>query len=174
MLRAASTNSCCLIDSTSPRTTRAVCIQLVTPMMNTTRRKMPSSGPKRSFSGSRNRRMTTRSNGNSGKARNRSVTRMSGPSSLRKKPESTPMPVPRMSPKIMAANPTASDTRPPTSSLASTSRPRLSVPSGWLSDGPALPFAVSIRNGSILHTNGPNIVATTMKTRSASPTTAPL
>ena len=52
--RLASTNSSSLIDRTSPRTIRAVDIQLVPPMMPTIRMKMPRLSPKRSWTGSRN------------------------------------------------------------------------------------------------------------------------
>ena len=45
MDRAASTNSRSFSASTSPRTMRAACIQLVTPMAKTISRKVPSSGP---------------------------------------------------------------------------------------------------------------------------------
>ncbi len=43
MLRLARMNSCCLIDSTSPRTMRAVCIQLVAPMTVTINTNVPTS-----------------------------------------------------------------------------------------------------------------------------------
>ncbi|MOA06615.1 hypothetical protein D3C78_1262650 [compost metagenome] len=81
---AAMMNSWLLIVSTSPRTMRAVCIQLVIPITKTMRMKMPVSGPKAARSVSRNSMRMTSSSGNSGRARNRSVSRISGPSSLRK------------------------------------------------------------------------------------------
>ncbi|MNT77752.1 hypothetical protein D3C72_2169000 [compost metagenome] len=77
---AASTNSWLLTASTSPRTMRAVCIQLVTPMTKTIRMKIPVSGPKAALSVSRNSMMITSSSGSSGSARNRSVIRISMPS----------------------------------------------------------------------------------------------
>ncbi|MNE81642.1 hypothetical protein D3C80_1783060 [compost metagenome] len=81
---AAMINSWLLIVSTSPRTMRAVCIQLVTPITKTMRIKIPVSGPKAARSVSRNSMRMTSSSGSSGRARKRSVSRISGPSSLRK------------------------------------------------------------------------------------------
>ena len=80
MLRAAVTNSRSFSASTSPRTMRAVCIQLVMPMTNTMSRKIPVSGPNAVRRVSRNSMMMTRSSGSRGSARNRSVVRISGPS----------------------------------------------------------------------------------------------
>ena len=80
MLRAATTYSHCLMASTCPRTMRAVCIQLVMPMTATISTKMPASRPSEDCSGSRNSIMATSSSGSTGSARNRSVTRISGPS----------------------------------------------------------------------------------------------
>jgi len=82
--RAARTNSRSFIVSTSPRTIRAVCIQLVTPMAKTIRKKIPVSGPKRRDKGSRNSVTIKRRSGNSGSARNRSVSRIRISSSRRK------------------------------------------------------------------------------------------
>ena len=81
MLRAAVTNARSRSASTSPRTMRAVCIQLVMPMTNTTSRKIPVSGPKAARRLSRKSMMTTSSSGSSGSARNMSVPRISRPSS---------------------------------------------------------------------------------------------
>ncbi len=81
---AAMMNSWLLIVSTSPRTIRAVCIQLVMPITKTMRMKMPVSGPKAARSVSRNSIRMTSSSGKSGRARNRSVSRISGPSRFRK------------------------------------------------------------------------------------------
>ena len=56
--------------------------------------------------------MATNSNGNTGNARKRSVSRISGPSSPREKPARTPIQVPKVKDRTMAATPTASDSRP--------------------------------------------------------------
>ena len=53
------------------------------PMLLTIRMKMPVEGPKAARRGSRNSVTATSSSGNSGSARNRSVSRISGPSSRR-------------------------------------------------------------------------------------------
>ena len=78
---AASTNSRSFRARTSPRTMRAVCIHEVMPITKTIRMKMPLSGPKAVRSMSRNSMMMTSSSGSSGRARNRSVKRINGPSS---------------------------------------------------------------------------------------------
>ena len=134
--RAAATYSRCRMASTWPRTIRAVCIQLVRPITPTTSTKTPASGPSAARSGSRNSMVLTISRGSTGNARNKSVKRISGPSRRRKKPARTPASVPAVSDSAMAVTPTASDSRPPASSRAKVSRPRLSVPSGWAADMP--------------------------------------
>ena len=148
MLWAAATNSCCLMVSTSPRTTRAVCIQLVMPMMNTMSMKMPCSGPKVARRLSRNNMMMTSNRGSTGRAKNRSVRRMSTPSSRLKKPARTPIVVPRKTDNAMAVMATSSEIRPPTMERATMSRPRLSVPNGWLHVGLRFRILMSISTAS--------------------------
>ncbi|EKD60189.1 MAG: hypothetical protein ACD_54C00900G0002 [uncultured bacterium] len=80
MDRAASTYSRSFSASTSPRTMRAACIQLVMPMAKTISKKAPISGPRMPATRSRNSITITSSNGISGSARNMSVNRISGPS----------------------------------------------------------------------------------------------
>jgi hypothetical protein len=62
--RAERTNSRSFNAKTSPRTIRAVGIQLVIPIAVTIRMKIPVSGPNAPFSGSRNNNIITKSNGN--------------------------------------------------------------------------------------------------------------
>ena len=128
--RAASTNSRSLMASTSPRTIRAVGIQEVIATTVTIRMNMPPSGPKLALSGCRNSVTATSSSGRIGSDRNRSVRRISGPSSLLKKPASTPTPAPMIRLSAMAAQPTAMEACPPARSWASVSRPSWSEPSG--------------------------------------------
>ncbi len=135
MDRAASTYSRSFSASTSPRTMRAVCIHEVAPMATTIRVKAPSSGPRTLAIRSRNNITMTSSSGISGRARNMSVSRISGPSSRRKYPARMPMNVPSVMAMIMATKPTASDTLPACIILCSMSRPSWSVPSGYCSDG---------------------------------------
>ena len=130
--RAARTNSRSFNARISPRTIRAVFIQLVRPMTVTIRMNMPVSGPKLARSGWRNRVTATSSKGRIGSDSTRSVNRIRKPSSARKYPEMTPIAVPMMSDSSIAVHPTAIDARPPEIMLAMISRPRLSVPNGWI------------------------------------------
>ncbi len=81
---AASTNSFSLIDSTDPRTMRAVGIHPSTPITKTIKIKMPTSGPNRARSDSRNSMMITKSSGSCGSDSIMSVKRISRLSSPRK------------------------------------------------------------------------------------------
>ena len=81
MERAARMNSRSFKASISPRTIRAVCIQLVRPTTTTIRMNIPPSGPKLARSGWRNRVTATNSSGRIGSDRNRSVMRINSPSS---------------------------------------------------------------------------------------------
>ena len=121
--RAASTNSRSFSASTSPRTTRAACIQLVSPIAMTISRKVPSRGPRMPATVSRNRKIITSSKGSSGSARKRSVSRIRSPSIRRKKPAITPTVVPMKIATSIATVPTASEMRPPNIIRASMSRP---------------------------------------------------
>ena len=135
-LLAARTNSRSFTTRVSPRTIRAVCIQLVIPITKTISKKMPVSGPNAARRASLNNMMITSSSGSSGRARNKSVIRMSGPSRGLKKPASTPTTVPRTNESSIAVTPTARATLPPASTWTSISRPRLSVPNGCDQDTP--------------------------------------
>ena len=135
-LLAAKMNSWFLIASTSPRTMRAVCIQLVMPITKTIRINIPVSGPNIARKVSRNSMIITSSSGKSGNARKRSVKRISGPSSHLTYPDNSPTTVPKNSDRAIATMPTDRDKRPPASTCASMSRPRLSVPKGWTRLGP--------------------------------------
>ena len=136
--RAASTNSRSLRASTSPRTTRAVCIQEVLPIDTTIKIKMPASGPRRLDRTSRNSITITSKRGSRGRARNRSVMRIRTPSRRRKKPAVTPISVPRQMAMDMAVKPTAIDTLPPAIMRANRSRPSSSVPKGNIKLGALL------------------------------------
>ena len=148
ILCAAVTNSRSLMLKTSPRTIRAVCIQLVTPMMTTIKRKIPCSGPNIARNGSRNNMILTSRSGRSGNERNISVKRISGPSRDLTNPATTPISVPRNSAIKAADRPTASETWPPASICANVSWPMLSVPRGWAQTGPRFLALKSIACGS--------------------------
>ena len=96
----------------------------------TIRMKMPVSGPSLAESGSRNSITITSSKGSRGRARNRSVRRISGLSRRRKKPADMPIKVPNMTEIDMAVMPTAIETLPPAIKRAIRSRPNSSVPKG--------------------------------------------
>ena len=107
----------------------------------------------------RNSAMVTSRRGSSGRARKRSVSRMSGPSSRLKQPAARPTAVPTVRERAMAAAATASDTRPPASIRARVSRPRRSAPSGWARLGPWFLAAMSMSCGSAGQTQGPSAAA---------------
>ena len=136
MDRAARTNSRSLMARTSPRTIRAVGIHEVMPMAQTIRMKIPRSSPNAADRGSRNSSIMTSSKGSRGRARNRSVRRISGPSSRLKNPATTPMNEPRNSASSIAVMPTDTEVCPPDIIRAKISRPNWSVPKGCAQLGP--------------------------------------
>ncbi len=150
ILWAATTNSCSLSVSTSPRTIRAVCIQLVIPITNTISIKIPVSGPKAARKVSLNNIIITSKSGSSGRAKNKSVKRIKGPSRRLKKPANTPIAVPTNNDNNIATTPTNNDTLPPAITCASVSRPRLSVPIGCSHEGLRFLFRISRYCGSMV------------------------
>ena len=121
--RAERTNSRSFNAKTSPRTIRAVGIQLVIPIAVTIKMKIPVSGPNAPFNGSRNNSIITNSNGKIGNAKNRSVRRIKGPSKKRKNPAKTPTNVPKTNDRPIAAKPTEIEVCPPAIIRAKVSRP---------------------------------------------------
>ena len=120
---AASTNSLSFTAKTSPLTILAIGIQLVRPIADTINIKIPVSGPKSPLRVSRNSIIITKRRGRRGKARNRSVNRISGPSNLLKKPDITPISVPNKTQSAIAVTPTSNDTRPPANKFENVSLP---------------------------------------------------
>ena len=141
---AASTNSRSLSASTSPRTIRAVGIQLVIPIETVIRIKIPFSGPNALFKTSRNNNIITSKMGSRGSARNKSVIRINRLSRRLKNPAKTPMKLPSTSAKSMAVNPTAIEVCPPAIIRARVSRPNWSVPKGCAQFGLWLRARISI------------------------------
>ena len=150
MDRAARMNSRSFRPRTSPRTIRAACIQLVAPIADTIRTKVPKPGPIAWPSGSRNSVTISSRSGSRGRARNSSVIRISGASSRRKKPDRIPIRVPSVTAISIAVSPTASDTCPPFISRASMSRPSWSVPSGCAALKPLLRARMSTNVASMV------------------------
>src|SRR6056297_1313214 len=186
MERAARMNSRSLRARMSPRTMRAVGIQLVIAMMPTIRTNMPPSGPKAARRGWRKSVTATSRSGRIGSDRNRSVRRISSPSAFLTKPARTPTVVPMIRLRIIAAQPTAIEVRPPWMIWANWSRPSWSVPKGRVQDTLAelSRSAVQIGRMSLLRMssfcastcqiNGPISTAMVMKIRNPPPNIAPL
>ena len=114
----------------SPRTIRAVGIQLVIPIAKTININIPFSGPNAALSGSLKSSIISNKSGKSGKARNKSVSLIRTLSNRLKNPAITPTKVPKNNDKAMAVNPTAIEVCPPCIILAKVSLPSWSVPNG--------------------------------------------
>src|SRR6056297_4061961 len=186
MERAARMNSRSLRARMSPRTMRAVGIQLVIAMMPTIRTNMPPSGPKAARRGWRKSVTATSRSGRIGSDRKRSVRRISSPAAFLTKPARTPTVVPMIRLRIIAAQPTAIEVRPPWMIWASWARPSWSVPKGRFQATLAVPSQSAVQIGrmsllrmssfcaSTCQIHGPTSTASVMNSRNPPPNIAPL
>src|SRR6056297_21842 len=166
MERAARMNSRSFRARISPRTMRATGIHEVSPMTQTMRMKIPASVPNLWLNGSRKSMMMTSRSGRTGRARNRSVSRI-------RMPASTPMSVPSNSVMTIATRPTASEMRPPNMTCAMTSCPSCIVPMGCARLGAVQRLRVSSAPGSTVQIYGPTVTKRMIATKQNMPAMAP-